>query len=48
MLLDPFEKQLHLPAFPVKFRDRQGIKCRIVGYEFADNIGSKIFVKQPF
>ena len=31
--LDPFEKQLDLPAFLVKFGDRQGAKFHVVGQE---------------
>lgn len=44
MLFDPFEKKFDLPAFPIEFRDRQGIKCSIVGYELVDYIGGKIFI----
>ena len=44
MLFDPFEKQLNLPTFPVKFGDRQGIKYSIVGYESVNDVGRKVFI----
>src|SRR5664280_3051327 len=31
MLLDPFEEQLYLPAFAIKFRDSQSRQGKVVG-----------------
>jgi hypothetical protein len=44
MLLDPFKEEFNLPAFPAKFRVRQGIKPRIVGNEPVNNIHSMVFI----
>ena len=34
MLLDPFEKQLHLPAAAIKICNRDGRQDKIVGKEY--------------
>ena len=44
MLLDPFEKDLNLPTFPVEFRDCKGIKCCIIGNEPVNYIGSIVLI----
>lgn len=44
MLLNPFEKQLDLPAFPVKLRDRKGIQLSVIGDEPVNLVSSKVFI----
>lgn len=44
MLFDPFKEKFHLPTFPVEFRDRQRIKCSIVGNELVNHVSSIVFI----
>ena len=44
VLLYPFEKQLNLPSFTIKFRNSERLQGKIVGQETIENPCCKIFI----
>ena len=45
VLLDPFEEDLHLPSFSVKFGNSDGLKVEVVCKETIEGAVSKVFIR---
>ncbi len=44
VLFDPFEEQLYLPATPIKFGNREGGECKIVGQKDEGLVACRIVI----